>query len=114
MDDRWGFFMTSDTMNIYRSWTGDCIYKLRLGADGHHELTVNTDEDMHRYDWDEERQRETVNALLNKWVRKVLLPKRIADMGVTGNMIFDGKDDSDWELSYDEGLFLCATSMQDR
>ena len=99
--------MTNDTMNIYRSWTGDCIYKLRLNLDGHHELTVNTDEDMHRYDGDEEGQRETVNALLDKWVRRVLLPRRMSNMGVTGNVIFDEKDDSDWKLSDDEGLFLC-------
>jgi hypothetical protein len=31
MDDRWFIFFESDWLYFHRSWTGDCIFAVRLG-----------------------------------------------------------------------------------
>ena len=68
MDDRWGSFMEGDTLYLYRSWTGNCIYRLRIDDDGENELSVNTDHEVYRYEGDEQKELDRVNSILNIWL----------------------------------------------
>lgn len=53
MNDRWRVLSDGQVLRFYRSWTGHCIYQLRLslatggGADAI-ELTVNGDPNQYR------------------------------------------------------------------
>lgn len=51
MDDKWFIFFENGWLNIHRSWTGYCIYRLRLEPDGEcyrvAEAWVNCDAEQH-------------------------------------------------------------------
>lgn len=66
MEDKWFWYMEGDTLYAYRSWTGNCIFRIRFSEDGHHQVTVNRDPEQYRVT-DIERDRESLNELLNWW-----------------------------------------------
>lgn len=74
VEDMCGFFFSDDVLYIYRSWTGDCIYKLRLDPGGKHELQVCNEHRAHMYSGEEERERYLVGSLLDLWLSPVELP----------------------------------------
>jgi hypothetical protein len=51
MEDKWFMFAEDDTLYIHRSWTGYCIYQLRLNKEGANyvvgEAFVNRDESQY-------------------------------------------------------------------
>ena len=60
--------MEGDTLYLYRSWAGNCIYRLRIDDDGENELSVNTDHEVYRYEGDEQKELDSVNSILNIWL----------------------------------------------
>ena len=74
VDDRWGFFFSDDVLHIYRSWTGDCMYKLKLDPGGKHELQVCNELRAHMHTGEEERERYLVGSLLDSWLSPAELP----------------------------------------
>jgi len=51
MEDKWFIFLEEDVLYFYRSWTGSCIYQVRLSKDGEGysiaEAYVNRDPDQY-------------------------------------------------------------------
>lgn len=54
MDDKWFIFLEEDWLHIHRSWTGHCIYQVRLAPAGRNyriaEVLVNRDRQQYRSD----------------------------------------------------------------
>ena len=52
MEDKWFMFMADDTLFIHRSWTGYCMYHVRLIAEGEDYVTagavVNRDPEQYK------------------------------------------------------------------
>ena len=65
MEDRWRLFYNDGVLNICRSWTGICVFKIVLGESDVHELIWNTE--CYR-DMDEGRILEMVDELLDNYV----------------------------------------------
>ena len=51
MEDKWFIHLEDDTLNLYRSWTGHCIYKVRLEKtdDGYCISEVKSNRDPNQY-----------------------------------------------------------------
>ena len=74
MDDKWGCFYRDGVLHIYCSWTGNCIYKLRLNPGGKHEVQVCNDPEVYLFTTDVERDTEILDYLLDLWLAPVDLP----------------------------------------
>ncbi len=68
MEDKWFWFMEGSTLYAHRSWTGNCIYIIEFGDDGHHKVTVNRDPEQYGCTSTEE-DKENLNSLLDFWSR---------------------------------------------
>lgn len=67
MDDKWFFYMESNTLYAHRSWTGYCIYKINFSQDNQHKVIVNRDPKQYkRTNINEDR--EILNKLLDCWL----------------------------------------------
>lgn len=67
MDDKWFFYMESNTLYAHRSWTGYCIYKIDFSQDNQHKVIVNRDPKQYkRTNINEDR--EILNKLLDCWL----------------------------------------------
>jgi hypothetical protein len=75
MEDKWFIFMEGDWLFFHRSWTGTCVYQVRLERDG--EFYVAAEALSNR---DQEQYRETNNrydsALLGFLIDNLLLGKQ--------------------------------------
>ncbi|MBO4838481.1 MAG: macro domain-containing protein [Lachnospiraceae bacterium] len=69
MEDKWFWFMEGDTLFAHRSWTGVCIYRIDLGPDGEHTVTVNRDPEQYKCTSAEEDAQQ-LNSLLDWWTQE--------------------------------------------
>lgn len=68
MEDKWFRYMEGSTLWAHRSWSGFCIYRIDLGGEDTHLVTVNRDPEQYRCT-DIEEDRETLDRLLDDWTR---------------------------------------------
>jgi hypothetical protein len=69
MDDRWFVFMEDDWVYFHRSWTGSCIYQVRLSGNTIAEAWVNGDPSAYSSDGDES-ERTILESLLDEFSGK--------------------------------------------
>jgi len=81
MEDKWFIYWENDTLNFHRSWTGNCIYRVRFVPDGDAyrmiAAEVNRDPEQYRETDDE------MDARLIVYLIDVLLLGRSADFPST-------------------------------
>lgn len=68
-DDKWFVFMERDTLYLHRSWTGICIYEVRLDGPNVVEAWVNRDPASYTAD-DDASELTILNALLDQFSGK--------------------------------------------
>lgn len=53
MEDKWFIFLEQDILYVHRSWTGNCIYQLRLRKDGANYTVTEAlaNRDVSQYKW---------------------------------------------------------------
>ena len=73
MEDKWFRYMEGETLWAHRSWTGFCIYRIDFKEDNAHTVTVNRDPEQYGCT-DTEEDAETLNGLLDGWIREPLDP----------------------------------------
>jgi hypothetical protein len=75
MEDKWFIFMERDWLYFHRSWTGTCIYQIRLAREGERyvvtEALTNRKEEQYR-----ETNNEHDSALLGFLIDNLLLGKQ--------------------------------------
>ena len=84
MDDKWNIIMEDDTLYFIRSWTGFCIYELRLGDGKEHQLIIwkNTDDEKPLSSLD----MELFDSLMDHFLRPVIVNGWIDSLGIYGNV----------------------------
>ena len=83
MDDRWHVFCKDPWLSFVRSWTGFCIYKVRLeGSDNGYKIAeVWVSRDRRQYGGDDPREEaDLLSALINRllvgWTQRHALYRR--------------------------------------
>jgi hypothetical protein len=92
MEDKWFVFLESDWLYVHRSWTGVCIYTLRLEAigDGFRvaEAWVNRDTKQYAYLWPISRHTpEQFDVLALEWIIDCLLLGKDVEPPVQGESV---------------------------
>ena len=68
MEDKWFGYMEEDTLHIHRSWTGFCIYIVKISEGDKHSVVANRDPEQHRNNSVEEDMK-VLNRLLDWWCK---------------------------------------------
>ena len=66
MEDRWFSYMEGNTLYIFRSWSGICIYIVTFFEDGNHTVIVNRDPEQ-QFCKNLKEDIVTLNCLLDQW-----------------------------------------------
>lgn len=66
MEDKWFTYMEDGILHIHRSWTGNCIFEVRIGECGEHVVRINRDPMQYKSD-DHDKDLEMLANLIRIW-----------------------------------------------
>ncbi len=66
MEDKWFCYMEDDTLYMHRSWTGNCIYIVKISKDGRNAVIVN--QDPEEYTGNEKEAKRLLKGLIKAWL----------------------------------------------
>jgi len=68
MEDKWFWYVEDNILNIHRSWTGACLFKVELNTNGKLKVVSNRNPEQYK-ETDIEKDKEWINKLLNHWTK---------------------------------------------
>lgn len=68
MEDKWFWYVEDNVLNIHRSWTGTCLFKVELNTNGKLKVVSNRNPEQYK-ETDIEKDKEWINELLNYWTK---------------------------------------------
>lgn len=74
MEDRWFSYMEDDVLYIHRSWSGNCIFKVRLNPSGDHTAVINRDPEQFGSE-DTDRDLEDLMSLIRMFCSEYEHPR---------------------------------------
>jgi len=69
MEDKWFWYVEDNILNIHRSWTGACLFKVELNTNGKLKVISNRNPEQYN-ETDIEKDKEWINKLLNYWTKE--------------------------------------------
>lgn len=69
MEDKWFWYAEDNILNIHRSWTGACLFKVELNTNGKLKVISNRNPEQYK-ETDIEKDKECINKLLNYWTKE--------------------------------------------
>lgn len=69
MEDKWFWYVEDNILNIHRSWTGACLFKVELNTNGKLKVISNRNPEQYK-ETDIEKDKELINKLLNYWTKE--------------------------------------------
>ena len=69
MEDKWYWYVENNILNIHRSWTGNCLFKVELNTSGKLKVIANRDPEQYK-ETSVEKDKENINRLLDYWTKE--------------------------------------------
>lgn len=110
MDDRWNFICTRKRLYICRSWSGACVMTLVFGKNGEHRLIIENDSSICKLS--DDSAIETLNELLDDWLKPIPIPNNMVPNGVFGNITRLPSTHKDTKYGIDDDGTITISSLR--